>query len=245
MSYTYQIIFALLFISNISLPSNPTSKKNNISEKSKNVEGLLNSEEALKNLESIKKISNQRGDVSLSPLYEIKIPTIPILSTNPDEKAFIAKLGIDIIRVGERALITRQDYIDEHGDMQSRKAIQKYKKHCIELQQKGDLKSLFNEIKLLYKIVMKNGDHNTFTDYISLAIAEQIYSDPLTIILYIIKHASIENAHDELQNLKIQIIEQAKQKNIVLMPEIKIWLIKQYGFDALQVAYDCYKSRND
>jgi len=245
MSYTYQILFSLLCIFNLSVSISPVAKKNNTPETSQNINDLLKSKDLLKNLESIKQRSGQRGDISLSPLHETNIPTIPSLTTDSEEKAFIAKLGIDVIRVGERTLITRQDYIDEYGDTYSRKAIQKYKEHCIALQQKGDLLKLFNEIKLLHDCVMKNGNKNTFTDYISLAIAEKIYSDPVTIILYIIKHAPIENAYNELQNLKAQIMEQARQKNIVLMTKIKAWLIEQYGFDVLQTAHDCYTLRNN
>jgi len=198
--------------------------------------------ELLKNVEHIKQISNKRGDISLYPLHTVNIPIIPTLATNPEEKAFIAQLGIDIMRVAERTLITRQDYIDQHGDTQSRTALQKYKEYCIALQQKGDIKGLFKEIELLHRIVIKNGNQNSFTDYIALAIAEQIYSDPLTTILYIIKHAPIEKSYNELQNLQNQITEQARQKNIFLISEIKIWLVKQYGFDALQAADNCYSS---
>ncbi len=231
----YRIFLQLLCVFNISL--NSTTKKNNAPEISDNMHELL------KSVELIKQINSKRGDMSLSPLYKINIPMIPTLATDPEEIAFIAQVGIDIIRVAETALITRQDYIDEHGDTQSRKALQKYKEYCIALQQKGDLKSLFKEMELLHSIVIKNGNQNTFTDYIALAIAEQIYSDPLTTILYIIKYAPLEKSYNELQNLQKQITEQAEQKNIFLATEIKTWLVKQYGFDALEAADDCYSSR--
>lgn len=226
MPYIYRIFFSFLCVFNASL--NSSTKKNH---------------ELLKNVEHIKQISSKHGNISLSPLHKVNIPTIPTLATSLVEKAFIAMLGIDVMRVAEIALITRQDYIEKYGDAQSRKALQKYKEYCIALQQKGDLKSLFKEIELLHKIVIKNGNQNTFTDYIALAIAEEIYSDSLTTILYIIKHAPIEKSYNELQNLQNQITEQAGQKNIFLATEIKTWLIKQYGFDALQAAENCHSLR--
>src|SRR6266404_1613203 len=61
------------------------------------------------------------------------------------ETGFIARLGIDIMQIAERNLISRPDYIAEHTDAQSFKTIQEYREKCIALQQKGDRNALFQE----------------------------------------------------------------------------------------------------
>jgi hypothetical protein len=248
MLYTRQIIFSLLCVSNVTLPTSLTNKicdKYIRSIPNLSKEECKNIKKTFEKLELMIQSNNQATHFALNPLYTSDMPAAPSLSTDPEEQAFIAKLGIDVIRVAERCLITREDYIAEYSDRQSAKTLQEYRKKCILLQQKGDLNILFNEISRLHPRVMKNGKNNNMIDYISLAIAEKLYSNPVATILHTIRYAPLEKACLELENLKIQIINQSREKNVLLMAKTKELLIEQYEFDVLNAARDCYLSRND
>ena len=164
------------------------------------------------------------------------------------ERNFIVKslLGINIIRNAEREFITRPDYIAAYADPQSLKKIQKHQKLCLLLQQKGDRSSLCNEASRLARCIDKNGKKDDFATNICYAITLETLLNPITDILSTVSHVpSMETARNTLQHFKNQLVEQAEQNNIVLKAEFKEWIIKQYGFDALAAAHDCYISRPD
>lgn len=140
---------------------------------------------------------------------------IPNLDDNT-ESDFIMKLCIDIMKIVERDYITRPDYITKYTDIQSFDIIQKYKEQCIQLQKKGNLEDLLNEVNYLRHRVTKNGKKNNLTDNICLAIAEKISLDPVTTLLHEIAHApSLEEAHYALQTLEKLVLNQAKKANII------------------------------
>jgi hypothetical protein len=164
-------------------------------------------------------------------------------SYNNRELKFIVELGIDVMTNAERALITRPDYIAEHANEQSLKAIQEYKKYCTQLQQKGNRSAVLNEIRKLQSNVKKSSD---FATKISLAIAEKTFFDPVTTVLHEIAHApSLKKSCDHLNNLELQLLTQAQQQNIVNVDQMRTWIIEHYGFDMLDAAQNCYKSRAD
>jgi hypothetical protein len=162
------------------------------------------------------------------------------------ESDFITRLGIDIMKMAERDLISRSDYIAKHANPQSFEIIQKHREKCIKLQQSGDKNSLLQEELQLRKQLFINKKNNNFIDNVCYAIAEKTYSDPITTILYNIAHASsLEKARFYLQNLETQIAKQAKKQHIDLTKEIKNRIIKQYGFDILEAGYNRLIARND
>ena len=65
----------------------------------------------------------------------LSIGSIPSFVNDTEEQAFIEKLGIDIMRIAEIALITRPDYIAKYADEQSLEIIRKHKERCVLLQQ--------------------------------------------------------------------------------------------------------------
>lgn len=134
-----------------------------------------------------------------------------------------------------------QDYINKHGTTKLHKAIQEYEKQCILLQQKGDLNALANEIARLYIRISKIFNKNKRQDKICFAIVKKIYLDPITTVLHTIAHAPLELACNELEELKIQLLDQVKKKPITPAQ----WSIEQYGFDLVTAARNCYTSRND
>jgi len=159
------------------------------------------------------------------------------------ELKFITELGIDIMAIAERALVTRPDYIAEHTNEQSLKAIQEYKNHCVQLQQKGNRSALRDEIKALQPNVNKKSD---FATKISLAIAKKTFFNPVTIVLDEIAHApSLENACIHVKSLELQLLTQAQKHNIVNVNRMRTWTTEHYGFDVLAAAHDCYASRPD
>ena len=246
----HQILFLLFCLSNILL-INPKTKKSDkkikiIPSDEVFFENNYNElDDSLETAQLIIQSNNQESNFILKPFNKIDIPEIPLLTSDPEEQVFIKELGVDIVRVAERSVVTGEDYIAKYTDAQSAKTIHEYKKKCILLQEKGDLYSLFNEVSRLHHIVMKNGKKNTITDYISLAIAEKIYSNPIATILYTIRHTSIRKAWGELLNLRIQILEQAIANHVTTNTKLKELLIEQYDFDAIHVACNCYMSRDD
>jgi len=170
---------------------------------------------------------------------------IPSLADDSLELDFIAELGIDIMKITERSLITREDYIIKYSDSQSLEKIKKHKDLCISLQQKGLLEDLFIVTSQLYNRVIKNGKQNNLTDNICLAITENAYYDSATAILHTIAYGSLEKACKQLEILRIAILRQAIQKEMDDMAQVKELFIEQYGFDVLQIARNCYMSRND
>ena len=165
------------------------------------------------------------------------------LTNGTGESGFINFLGIDVMQIVERDFITRQDYIDQHADAQ---VIKEYKEYSLMLQKKGVRNSLYEEKNRLYQLVVANGNKTDTTTNICFAIAQKALFDPITPIFYIITHApAIETARQELENLEIQVLEQAKQRNLTLTSEITEWLIKEYGYDILEETRDCYISRAD
>lgn len=164
-------------------------------------------------------------------------------SYNKKELNFITKLDIDIMIKAERALVTRPDYIAQHADTQSLKIIQEYKEYCTQLQQKGNQSALLDEVRRLRSIAKKRSD---FATKISFAIAQKTYFDPTTIALHEIAHTpSLEKACTYVKNLELNLLTQAQQRNILSQSQMKSWIIEQYGFDLLEAAHNCYKSRAD
>jgi hypothetical protein len=162
------------------------------------------------------------------------------------ETGFIVHLGIDIMAIAERDLISQPDYIAKYADPESFKIIQDFREKCINFQQKGDRSALLKEEFRLRDQLFKNGKNDDFTANVCYAIVEKIYSDSITNVLYEIVHTqSLEKAHNQLQYLEIQILDQAKQHNITLTDQIKDVIIKQYGFDPIEAAYNCYTLRPD
>ncbi|HSC25225.1 MAG TPA: hypothetical protein VLB80_03365 [Candidatus Babeliales bacterium] len=162
------------------------------------------------------------------------------------ENSFITHLGIDIMAIAERDLISRPDYVAQHANPESFKTIQEFREKCINLQQKGDRSALFQEELQLRHQLFQNGKNDNFTTNVCYAIVEKIYSDSITNVLYEIAHAqSLEKAHNQLHYLEMQILDQAQQHNITLSDEIKDFIVKQYNFDPIEAAYNCYTSRSD
>jgi hypothetical protein len=162
------------------------------------------------------------------------------------EASFITHLGIDIMKIAERDLISQPDYIAQYANAESFKIIQEFREKCIALQQKGDRSALSKEELRLRHQLFKNSKNNDFTTNVCYAIVEKIYSNSITDVLYGIVHAqTLEKAHSQLQYLEMQILDQAQQHNIVLTDQIKDFVIKQYGLDPIEAAYDCYTSRPD
>ncbi len=162
------------------------------------------------------------------------------------ENGFIAHLGIDIMKIAERDLISRFDYISQHVNPESLKNIQEFREKCIIFQQIGNRSALLQEELRLRHELFENGKNDNLITNICYAIAEKIYSDSITNVLYEIVHAqSLEKAYNQLHYLEMQILDQAKQHNITLTDEIKNFIVKQYGFDLIEAAYNCYTSRPD
>ncbi len=168
---------------------------------------------------------------------------IPSTVNGIEESDFITVLGIDIMKIVERYLITRPDYIAAHTNSQSQAIIQKCKEKCALLQQTNDIKTLFKKVKQpLFQEVVKKGKQATPTDIICLAIAEKAVLDPINVVLGRIKDApSLKSAGNELENLKRQIL----QEDLILALDVQQKMIEQYGFDILQAAYDIYRNRSD
>src|SRR5207247_466337 len=134
------------------------------------------------------------------------------------ETSFISKLGIDIMKIAEKDFITRQDYITKYADAQS---IKEYKKQSFMLQKNAVCNSIFEERDRLRHYVKENIEKNDLATNICLAIAENAVFDPIGSIFYGIVHApSLEKARIHLHHLEAQILDQAKQKNIVLTDQI-------------------------
>jgi len=162
------------------------------------------------------------------------------------ETEFIVHLGIDIMAIAERDLISRSDYVAQHADPESFKTIQEFREKCINFQQKGDRNALLEEELRLRHCLFQNGKNDNLTTNICYAIVEKIYSDSITNVLYGIVHAqSLEKANNQLHYLEMQILDQAQQHNITLTNQIKDFIVKQYGFDPIEAGYNCYTSRPD
>jgi hypothetical protein len=162
------------------------------------------------------------------------------------EDGFVARLGIDLMHIAERDLISQPDYIAQYADPESLKVIQDFREKCIALQQKGDRYALLNEKLQLQQELFKNGKNDNLTTNICYAIVEKIYSHSITNILYDIVHTkSLERAHNQLLYLEMQILDQARKHNIALATQIKDFILKQYDFDLIEAAYNCYISRAD
>jgi Bacterial EndoU nuclease len=164
-------------------------------------------------------------------------------SYNRKELDFLTKLGIDVMAIAERTLVTRPDYIAELSDEQSLKIIQEYQEHCILLQQQGNRSALSNEIKQFYRAITKKSD---FATKISFVIAKKTFLNPVTTVLHEIANApSLKKSCDHLKNLELQLLTQAQQRNIVTVNQMRTWTIEHYGFDVLDAAQNCYTSRPD
>ena len=140
--------------------------------------------------------------------YTFLIPTFDI---NSEESRFISKLGFDIMKMFERELITREDYIAKYTDEQSYKVLLKYSEECLELQKNGNLDGLLNEVNRLRNHVIKNGTKTVLVDNICLAIVETIYLNPITELLHTIKYAPLEEAEEAFRTLKQYLSEQEKK----------------------------------
>lgn len=170
-----------------------------------------------------------------------------VLKYGTGEPGFItAILGVDIMKIAEKSLITRQDYIAKHANEQEQKTIHEYREKCYLLQQKGNSADLFNQTQQLSRCINQNSSKNDLIANVCLAIAENCWLDPITRVFHSIIHEpSLERACDHLKNLEKQIIIQAKQHGIIPMSEIRTWVIDHYGFDVFDAAHNCYKSRAD
>ncbi len=168
------------------------------------------------------------------------------LKDGTGESGFNAKIGINVMKIAEKSLITRQDYIAKHANVQEQKTIQEYKEKCYLLQQKGNESALFDQKQQLYRCVIANGHKNDLMTNICLAIVENCLLDPITTIFRsIIYESSLEKACDHLKNLEKQLLFQAQQNGIIPMSEVRAWITNHYGFDVLDAAQNCYKSRVD
>jgi hypothetical protein len=168
------------------------------------------------------------------------------LKSGTGEPGFTANVGVDVMKIAEKNLITRPDYIAKHANAQEQKTIQEYREKCYQLQQGGNDGALFNQREQLYRCINENGNKNDLVTNVCLAIAENCWLDPITTVFRSIIHEpSLEKACDHLKNLEKQIIIQAEQHSIIPMNEIRTWVIDYYGFDVLDAAQNCYKSRSD
>lgn len=155
-------------------------------------------------------------------------------------------LGVDIMKVTEKDLIIRKDYIAKYLNEPEQKIIQKYKEKCYELQQNGNSSALFNEKQELYHFIRKNNGKTNLIDDICLTIVENCWLDPMTYTFRSIIHAqSLEKACDHVKKLEKQITTQAGKLGIVNLNEVRAWSLDRYGFDLLSSAHNRYKSRPD
>jgi hypothetical protein len=162
---------------------------------------------------------------------------------NTRELEFLTNVGFDIMGSAERALVTRQDYILKYADAQSLKKIQEYEKYCRQLQQAGNKKALFDEAIKLRAMVTKRSD---FATKIRFATAQKTLFDPATEALHKIAHApSLEKACTDLKNLESRLLTQAQRQNIMSESQMRAWTVEHYGYDLLEAAHNCYKSRPD
>lgn len=170
----------------------------------------------------------------------------PDLKYGTGQPGFIASIGVDIMKIAEKNLITRPDYITKHTNVQEQKAIQEYREKCYLLQQEGNNSALFDVKQQLYLCISKNGNRNDLVTNICFAMAENCWLDPITrVFRSIIHEPSLEKACNHLKNFEKQIVTQAEQHSIIPMSEVRTWVIEHYGFDVLDAAQNCYKSRAD
>jgi len=170
----------------------------------------------------------------------------PDFKDGSGEPGFTANLGVNIMKIAEKSLITRPDYITKHTNVQEQKTIQECREKCYLLQQKGNKDALFSQKQQLYGYVHGNRNKNDLITNICLAIVENCYLDPITRVLHEITHApSLKKSCDHLKNLELQLLTQAQQQNIVKVNQMRTWTIEHYGFDVLDAAQNCYKSRPD
>lgn len=171
---------------------------------------------------------------------------VPDVKYGTGEPGFIANIGIDIMKITEKSLITRPDYIAKYANPQEQKAIQEHREKCYLLQQKGNKNALFSDKQQLYSYVYTNAHKNNLTNNTCLAITENCWLDPLTKVLDEITHApSLKKSCDHLKHLELQLLTQAQQQNIVQISHMRTWTIGQYHFDVLAAAHNCYTSRAD
>ena len=179
-------------------------------------------------------------------------------------------LKVDIMKIAEKCFITRKDYLAKYANSEQMKAIQEYKDLCpLLFLYKGN--AFFDEYRRMqFKIaednkVVKNNSRNkkainnipknNLVDNVCFAFIDNLYNDPIVIdnenkdsirdIFYSIRNRPLAEAQQELQNFELQILRQARSNNIVLMQDIKTWIINQYGFDVLDLANTIYISHPD
>ena len=162
------------------------------------------------------------------------------------ESDFIAHLGFDIMKIVEKDLISRSDYIAEHTNPESFSIIQDYKEKCIELQKKGNRSALLQEELRFRKQLFINRKNDNSTDNTCYAIAEKAYSSPITTVMYEISHAaSLKEACNKLKQFELAILKEAEKNNLIFTKDIIKWLVEKHGFDILHASHNCYVSRPD
>lgn len=162
------------------------------------------------------------------------------------ETGFNVRLGIDTMAIAERDLISRSDYVTQYADAEHFKTIQEFREKCIALQQKGDKRALSQEELALRHKLHENGKNDDFTTNVCYAIAKKASSDITTSILNKIIHdKSLETAYSYINYLEQHIVEQMQQQNINPAKQTKEFMLRQYGFNLLEAAYNGYYSRSD
>ena len=171
----------------------------------------------------------------------------PDLKSGTGEPGFVtAVLNVDLMEMAEKTLITHKDYIAKHATEQEQQIIQGYTEKCYELQQKGNSTELFNQKEKLRLSISKNPDQNGLVTLVCFAIVDNCYLDPITRVFNsIARTQSLEKACDHVKNLEKQIVTQAEQHGILHLSKIRTWITEYYGYDVLEAAHNCYKSRAD
>ena len=158
------------------------------------------------------------------------------------ERKFIKQLrGLNLMKIAERELLTRLDYIAKYADKQSLKMISTYMEKCRLLQQQGNRDELCREVERLCLRVSKNGKKENFTTNTYLAISTKFLVDPLTTKLYNIARLPTEKAYyvDIQKNQTVLsdpincIVSNIKDKNL---PEAHAELVHCEGQIAQELA---------
>lgn len=171
---------------------------------------------------------------------------VPLILDNKEETFIQECLGEDIVKIAEQNLLSRQDFINHFANKEELQIIQSFKEKCLLLQKQGDVKGLINESKKLSASIILNNKKYDFAANACIAIVETMLQNQITTVFENIKNApSLESAHAEIINLEAQLLDQAHKANITRTDRIKRWTIRHYGFNVLDAAQECYKSRAD
>jgi len=163
-----------------------------------------------------------------------------------DEKKFIKKINVDVMKIAEAKLCANSSFIEKYADQKSLQDIRHFQKRYTSLQQQGNRQALYQEVKNLRQQIQINGKNEDFVTNVRLAIALEKLTAPITGFLDKIVHAPCLNkAQERINYLDTLIKNQAHQNNIFRQSEITEILLDECGFDPRRAAAGCYTSHAD